>query len=99
MPQHLRSRQRYYLVFVILLGFTLLTIGAAFLDLGPLNIVIALTIAIIKALLVILFFMHLRDSSSLTWMLMGAGVFWLLLLITITLSDYLTRGWYPVRGW
>ena len=43
--------------------------------------------------------MHLRDSSSLTWMLVGAGVFWLLLLITITLSDYLTRGWYPVRGW
>jgi cytochrome c oxidase subunit 4 len=99
MPQHLIARQRYFLVFVILLGLTLLTIGAAFLDLGPLNIVIALTIAIIKALLVIFFFMHLRESSSLTWMLVGAGVFWLLLLITLTLGDYQTRGWYPVHGW
>jgi cytochrome c oxidase subunit 4 len=99
MPEHLISRQRYYWVFVILLGLTLLTIGAAFLDLGPLNTVIALTIAIAKALLVILFFMHLGESSSLTWMLVGAGIFWLLLLITITLSDYLTRGWYTVPGW
>jgi cytochrome c oxidase subunit 4 len=99
MPQHLISRQRYYLVLVILLGFTLLTIAAAFLDLGALNLVIALTIASAKALLVILFFMHLRESSGLTWMLVGAGVFWLLLLITITLSDYLTRGWYAVPGW
>lgn len=96
MSQHLSSRQYYYWVFAILLGLTLLTVGIAFLDLGPLNAILALTIAAGKALLVILFFMHLRDSSALTWLVVGAGVFWLVLLISWTLSDYLTRGWLPV---
>jgi cytochrome c oxidase subunit IV len=99
MSQHLVARQLYFRVFAILLGLTLLTIGLAFLNLGPLNTTIALTIAVGKASLVILFFMHLRYSSALTWIFVGAGIFWLLLLITITLSDYLTRGWYTVPGW
>ena len=99
MSQLLVPRQLYYRVFVALLGLTLLTVGVAFLDLGSLNTIIALTIAVVKALLVLLFFMHLRYSSSLIWIVWGAGIFWVMLLLTITLSDYLTRSWLPVVGW
>ena len=91
MSQPLVPRQLYYRVFVALLGLTLLTVGVAFLELGPLNIIIALTIAAAKALLVLLFFMHLRYRSGLIWIVWGAGIFWLMLLLIITLSDYLTR--------
>lgn len=99
MSPHSVARQLYYQVFAALLVLTFLTVGVAFLNLGALNPIIALTIAVVKAVLVMLFFMHLRYSSGLTWILVGAGVFWLLLLITITLSDYLTRGWDTVPGW
>jgi cytochrome c oxidase subunit 4 len=64
-----------------------------------LNTIIALTIAAAKALFVLLFFMHLRYSSGLIWIVWGAGIFWLMLLLIITLSDYLTRNWVPVAGW
>jgi cytochrome c oxidase subunit IV len=99
MSQPLVPRQLYYRVFAALLGLTLLTVGVAFLNLGPLNTIIALTIAVAKALFVLLFFMHLRYSSGLIWIVWGAGIFWLMLLLTITLSDYLTRIWVPVAGW
>lgn len=92
-------RQVYYRVFATLLALTLLTVGVAYLDLGPLNLVLALGIAICKALLVMLFFMHLRYSSHLTWVVAGAGVIWLAHLLIFTLSDYFTRGWLPVSGW
>jgi cytochrome c oxidase subunit 4 len=99
MATHLVARQLYYRVFGVLLGLTLLTVGVAFLDLEPLNTVIALTIAVAKALLVLLFFMHLRHSSGLTWIFVVAGVGWLVLLIGFTLTDYRTRGWLPLIGW
>ena len=87
-------------VFATLLALTLLTVGIAFLDLGGyLNTVVALTIAVCKALLVLLFFMHVRYSSRLTWVCVGAGVFWLVLLLSLTMSDYLTRSWLAVPGW
>jgi cytochrome c oxidase subunit 4 len=92
-------RRVYYRVYGALLALTLLTIGVAYLDLGPLNIVLALGIAICKASLVMLFFMHLRYSSRLTWVIAGAGVLWLAYLLIFTLSDYFTRGWLPVSGW
>jgi cytochrome c oxidase subunit IV len=99
MSQLLVPRQLYYRVFVALLGLTLLTVGVAFFNLEPLNTIIALTIAVAKALFVLLFFMHLRYSSGLIWIVWGAGIFWLMLLLTITLSNYLTRNWVPVVGW
>jgi cytochrome c oxidase subunit 4 len=86
-------------VFVALLGLTLLTVGVAFLNLGPLNTIVVLTIAAVKALFVLLFCMHLRYSSGLIWIVWGAGIFWLMLLLTITLSDYLTHNWLLVSGW
>src|SRR5260370_34923281 len=70
---------------------TVLTWRAAFWDLGIFNPVVALTIAVIKAVLVILFFMHVRYSSKLTKVTVAAGFFWLMILITLSLSDYLSR--------
>jgi cytochrome c oxidase subunit IV len=99
MTQEIVPRQVYYTVFGALLGLTLLTIGVAFIDLGPLNAIMALTIAVGKATLVLLFFMHVRYSSHLVWVFIGAGVFWVGMLLVLTMSDYLTRGWLPVSGW
>ena len=83
----------YYLVFLALLVGTALTVGAAFVDMGPMNNVVMLTIALIKATLVILFFMHVRWSTRLTWVVVMSGFFWLLILFGIGMTDYLTRGW------
>jgi cytochrome c oxidase subunit 4 len=92
-------RPVYYRVFATLLALTLLTVAVAFIDLGPLSVFIALAIAVCKALLVMLFFMHLRYSSHLTWIVAAAGVIWLGHFILFTMSDYLTRGWLPTAGW
>jgi cytochrome c oxidase subunit 4 len=99
MAPHIVPRHIYYRVFAALLILTLITVGVAFIDLGRLNTLIALTIAVGKALLVILFFMHVRYGSRLIWVCVAAGVFWLALLLTFTLGDYLTRGWLVVTGW
>jgi cytochrome c oxidase subunit 4 len=99
MAQHIVSRRMYYQVFAALLVFTGITVAVAFLNLGPLNTIVALAIAVIKALLVVLIFMHVRYSSRLTGVVVAGGVFWLLLLIALTMSDYLTRSWLPVVGW
>jgi cytochrome c oxidase subunit IV len=82
----------YYLVFTALVIGTILTWGIAFVDLGVWNPVVALAIACTKATLVILFFMHVRYSSKLTMLTVALGFFWLLIMITLDLSDYLTRG-------
>jgi len=83
----------YFGVFLALLLGTGLTVAAAFVDMGAMNNVVMLGIASIKALLVILFFMHVRWSTRLTWVVVFSGFFWLLILFTLTLNDYLTRGW------
>ncbi|HEX9442688.1 MAG TPA: cytochrome C oxidase subunit IV family protein [Candidatus Binatia bacterium] len=86
----------YTIVFLVLLGLTALTTGAAFVDLGGgWNNLAALAIAVAKALLVIVYFMHLRTSDRFTWVIAGAGFFWLLLLLGGTLDDLLTRGLDP----
>jgi len=83
----------YYAVFAALIVGTALTVAVAFVDLGALNNVLMLGIAMTKALLVILFFMHVRWSSRLTWVVVASGFFWLLILFGLTMMDYLTRGW------
>ncbi|MDP9121292.1 MAG: cytochrome C oxidase subunit IV family protein [Acidobacteriota bacterium] len=93
MSGHVSSRKIYVFIFLALLAGTGLTVAAANVDMGPLNDVVALSIAVAKALLVILFFMHVRDSSRLTKLTVFAGFFWLLIMIVVTLSDYKTRGW------
>jgi len=92
------SPRIYYRVFATLLAGTVLTWGVSRLHLSsPLGVIVALTIAMGKALLVVLFFMHVRYSSRLTWVLVGAGVLWVGHLLLLTMSDYLTRATVP--GW
>jgi len=93
MSAHVAPRGLYYLIFLALMVGTILTVLVARFDLGALNNVVMLTIACAKALLVILFFMHVRWSSRLTWVIAGSGFFWLLILLGITMTDYMTRGW------
>jgi cytochrome c oxidase subunit 4 len=83
----------YYAVFAALIVGTALTVGVAFIDLGAMNNVLMLGIAMTKALLVVLFFMHVRWSTRLTWVVAASGFFWLLILFGLTMQDYLTRGW------
>lgn len=71
------------------------TIG--YINLGRFNVIIALAIAIIKALLVALFFMHIKGSSRLLHLAATAGVIWLLIMLSLTLTDYFTRGWVPLN--
>jgi cytochrome c oxidase subunit 4 len=81
MTQHIVPQKLYVQIFAVLPVLTELTVVVAFLDLGVLNNIVALSIAITKTVLVILFFMHVRYSSHLTWVFVGAGFFWLLILI------------------
>jgi len=87
------ARKIYFATFAGLIALLLLTVVASRLHLGPLNPVIALTIAVAKMLLIILFFMHVRYSARLTWVFVIAGFFWLGILVVLAMGDYLTRGW------
>jgi cytochrome c oxidase subunit IV len=100
MAEHVTSRKVYFLVFGALMVLTVVTWLVAQVDLGWANDVVALTIAVVKALLVLLFFMHVRYSTRMTILTATAGFFWLAILIGLTLSDYLTRGssLLPVMG-
>jgi len=93
MSSHILPKRVYYTIFAILLFCTYLTVQMAFLDLGPFNTVAALGIAIFKATLVVLFFMHVKYSTRLTWAVVLGSIFWFGILITLTMSDYLTRVW------
>ena len=91
--KHVLSIKLYAVIFIALVALTLTTTGVAFIDLGgSINVIVALTIAVVKALLVILFFMHVRYSDRLTWVFVGAGFFWLAIMMALTLGDFLTRG-------
>jgi cytochrome c oxidase subunit 4 len=90
---HVAPKSLYYAVFAALIVGTLLTYAAARVDMGALNNVVMLTIALTKALLVILFFMHVRWGTRLTWLVVASGFFWLLIMFSITMADFLTRGW------
>jgi cytochrome c oxidase subunit IV len=83
----------YVGVFLALMVLTALTTGIAYIDLGAFNTVVALVIAVIKMLLVVLFFMHIKWAKGLTRIAVIAGFFWLGIMITFTLADELTRRW------
>lgn len=93
MNSHIVAPKTYVLIWAALMVLLLLTFGVAQINLGPFNVVAALTIAVTKMLLVILIFMHVRYSTRLTWLFVAAGFIWLLIMIDLTLSDYLTRAW------
>jgi cytochrome c oxidase subunit 4 len=95
MSEHIVSRKIYFAIFGALMVGTILTVFAAFVDLDKIfhgaNTVVALTIAVFKATLVVLYFMHVRYSSRLTWVIVVAGIFWLSIMFVFTISDYMTR--------
>ncbi len=93
MSGHIAPKGLYVTIFAALMVLTALTVGAAFVNLGAFSFSVALAIAIIKAVLVILIFMGVRYSTRLTWVVIGTGFFFLLILFALTLSDYVTRGW------
>ena len=84
---------QYLLVFVTLLVFTGITVGAAYVDLGVFNPIVALGIASTKAVIVILFFMHVKYQSHLIKVTVGAGFFTFIVLVTMSLVDYMSRAW------
>jgi cytochrome c oxidase subunit IV len=90
---------KYLAVFGTLIVLTVTTILVAQIDLGEYNFIVAITIAVIKGSLVVWFFMHVNQSSSLTRLFVGAGFFWMAILLVFILSDYLSRGWLPGPGW
>ena len=93
MTEHIVPTRVYYTIFAALMVGTYLTVQAAFVDLGAFNTVVALAIACTKATLVVLYFMHVRYSTRLTWAVVVGSVFWLGILLALTFGDYLTRPW------
>ena len=82
---------------IALLALLALTWTIAYVDLGPFNLIIALTVAMAKAIIIALFFMHIKGSSRVLHLAAIAGVIWLLIMVSLTLSDYATRGWVPLN--
>jgi len=93
MSTHVVPKKVYFTIFAILLTLTFTTVFVAFKDLGSLNIVVAISIAVIKASLVVLYFMHVRYSDKLTWIVVIVGFSFLGILLVLTLTDYLARPW------
>jgi cytochrome c oxidase subunit 4 len=98
MSDHIVPVRIYYAVFAALMVLTLVTVWVAFYDLGVLNNIAALSIAAIKASLVVLYFMHVRYGSRLISLTVVTAFAWLAILLILTLSDYFSRGWLPFPG-
>jgi|ERR1051326_7640356 cytochrome c oxidase subunit IV len=98
MSDHVDSVGTYTGVWLTLLVLTGVTTAVAYVDLGPFSVVVALTIAVIKMLLVALFFMHVRHSTRLTKLVVAGGLLWLAILLTFTLADIWTRGLIGTPG-
>lgn len=97
---HVIPKRTYFLIFGALLALTALTTGMAYVDLGVWNTIVALAIAVCKATLVALFFMHLRWSTHMMRVVLVSALIWLGILISLTTSDFFTRDWTPVpQGW
>jgi cytochrome c oxidase subunit IV len=94
MSGHVSPKSVYYSIFGALMVLTAITIGVAFINLGSFNFPVAIAIAITKATLVILFFMHAKWSSRLVKLVVGGAFFFLFVLLTLTMTDYLSRGWH-----
>jgi cytochrome c oxidase subunit 4 len=94
--EHIVSPRIYLGIILTLMALTGITIWAATVDLGPFNVVLALVIATLKAALVVLYFMHARYSPGRTQLVIVAGLFWLAILLVMTMADYLTRSWQHI---
>src|SRR5688572_4839387 len=94
MSAHVLPKTTYYSIFAALMVLTAATVAVAFVNLGALNFPVAIGIAITKATLVVLFFMHVLYSSRMTKMVVGLSIFFLVTMLGLTMTDYLTRGWF-----
>ena len=90
---HVVPKRIYYAIFATLMVLTGVTVGVAYIDLGRMNTVVALAIACFKAMIVVLYFMHVKYSTRLVKLTVIAGLYWMGILFVLTLSDYLTRAW------
>ena len=95
---HVAPISMYLGVFAILLAGTAITVAVAFVDMGFMNTAVALAVAVTKATFVVLYFMHVRWASRLTWVVIAASIFWLLLMFSIGMTDYMSRDWMGVPG-
>ncbi len=98
MSDHIVPVKTYVLVFLALMVGTALTTAAAFVDLGPFNGIVALTIAMTKAVLVLLFFMHIKYSSRMTRVTVISAFVFLLILLGLSMTDYVSRPWSGTYG-
>ena len=96
--EHIVPVKNYIFVFLTLMALTVATYSVAYIDLGGLNLIVALTIAIIKATCVILIFMHVKYSTTLTKAVVASGFFFFLIMIFFTMNDLLTRNWVGTPG-
>ena len=97
MSEHIVPVKVYLTIFLALLVGTALTVVAAFFNFpGRLNTIVALTIATIKATLVVLYFMHVRYGTRLVWVIVASALFWMGILFAFTFSDYFTRSWLSI---
>ena len=94
MSEHIVPRKVYFTVFGALMVGTAVTVLAAQLNIEPFNDLLAMTIAVTKMTLVLLYFMHVRYSSRLIWVIVAASFFWLVVMIALTLGDYSSRTWF-----
>ena len=98
MSEHIVSVRIYITIFLVLLVGTALTVWAAFVDFPyGLNTVIAMTIAVTKATFVVLYFMHVRYSARLIWVIVGSALFWMAILFALTFADFWTRNWLSTQ--
>lgn len=99
MSEHIVPVRIYVTIFLVLLVGTALTVWAAFIDFPwRLNTIVALTIATVKATFVVLYFMHVRYSARLVWVIVTAAFFWMAILFAFTFADYFTRGWLSTQS-
>ncbi|HJU93840.1 MAG TPA: cytochrome C oxidase subunit IV family protein [Pyrinomonadaceae bacterium] len=98
MSEHIVPVRIYFVIFLVLLVGTALTVAAAFVDFPwRFNTIVALTIATVKATFVVLYFMHVRYSARLVWVIVIAALFWMGIMFAFTLSDYFTRHWLSTQ--
>ncbi len=90
--EHIVPIRIYLVIFSVLVVLTAVTVTVAYIDLGPLNVIVMLLIAVLKATLVVLYFMHVRFTNRVTQLAAASGFVWLLIMFGLTLSDYFTRG-------
>ena len=96
MAEHVVPKRIYFVIFGALMVLTTATVAVAQFNLGRWNAIVAMTIAVLKATLVVLYFMHVRYGSRLTWVFVCAGFFWLAIMVALTMGDYMTRGWLTI---